>query len=569
MKNMRVEDNVFGINWDLIRAKMFEQDEPYIVAKPVRSMSYKERTRILSSIEFSMEEKHRELFRKITDISDFSLEILNDHLDRKDGYMNILLLLVIPSYVCSSGYVSFNVNSIKFTFSEGDVSLMLELFSNGEKKLSEEFIRLKELGVVSKFRYDIYTASVLMQEPRRQIDSGQGKIFLSAIRTFINMSPGELNILVIGSASHVIQSGYTYTALARFLTLSGFYGRMSLWDSTELHNDYRCDNFDMVYVNRNYDYDTKVLVGGKYPDVILDDVYDPLNYVENHRKLVLAYKNARITTKYYGKLQEFVDIEHDIDEQFYYDGAERRIYYRVPKFRLNFIPPIFHQCSRCCYYSRCVTLIGDPKNDLERYWTILFSVVGHHCEAYSGIRNLKFIDMLRHEFIRGRTKDVAVINVAKKGGVPGIHDITTISRIVTMMENMGDSSLESSKVYVNPVDINNDIGSGTDIPTIVEKLLILRVRLNLIKSPGFNNDRFMKILYLYDSMVTIKTPVLGCMVSKKYSINPGLIYVDDYTMFPDDYAVLLEWGVNAILISNKLNRVQGWLLDKGGTVEQF
>jgi len=338
-----------------------------------------------------------------------------------------------------------------------------------------------------------------------------------------------------------------------------------LWDPLENHKDVRIESFDMEYVARKYDYATRIQINGKYPDVILDDVYDSENYVENIRRLVQLYPVSRISAKFLSEQMKINKVESVVEEQFYYYGGERRILYRVPRFAQNFIPPIFHQCARCCYYSRCITMIGEPDQNLEKYWIILFGVVGHHCEAYPGIRNIKLVEELRNEFLRGRPIREAVKIITQESALPGHRERTeeTVSRVAGMMINMKDPIVKEN-YYENPIGL---ISKSLEVAEIVEKLILIPHELNIVKG-NIDFDRYMRIYHLYAhcNRNKMKYP-FKCVLNRTYIEDTSDVMYCEINKEVDyqSYNEFIKLGDSVILISRKYENLKGWLLDKGGT----
>jgi hypothetical protein len=397
-------------------------------------------------------------------------------------------------------------------------------------------------------------------------DSGQGKIFLSCLKTFEGLEPGRITVLVLGSASHPIKSGYTYHALARFLTLSGLSGVMHLFDPSEQHVSCFVGNFEMVYFPQVFFVGTTYKMEGKDPTVILDDIFTErgqiLEDIDPGFSLVTAHSTSRICMKHQSKSVCPRVHSQVMETQYEYYGNEKRIYYRCANNHNNYSnyhwdgklgvsAPGNQKCALCWFFASCINRIGAPQEDLRPYWAILYSVIGVHCEPVAGIRNIMYLNVLRHELLRGRSIEDAKINLMDNQFAGREVTWNALTRLVEFGRKIDPIFKNAKEKHYPPThDEEMAIREQIGVNEIVHHLAVQVPNFSLIKSEDYSNEKFERILALYSEREKRGLEVdLTVYRSFPVSCLDVVVYIEDLNFRGwDDFLPLFQEGNQGIMI---------------------
>jgi hypothetical protein len=408
-------------------------------------------------------------------------------------------------------------------------------------------------------------------------DSGQAKIFLSSLYAFNLLPVQRITILVIGSASHPVLSGYTYHGLARFLTLAGYNGVIHLFDPLEQHLNVEIGNFELTYFKFPFIFGSVYKMEGNFPTVILDDTYgekgENLSELDPQNSLILMHPTSRVATKHAPGVKSVKGVESSVISQFMYAGDERRIYYRCP--RWNYLPNNYvgENCSQCMYFANCILRIGNPPQELNAYWLIYFSIAGVHCQPKPGIRNLMLLNMLRHEIQKGKTGYQARENVMTydpRGFVK--------SNVIANLHEFGqkcDLQLVPRKVethYVPNHDLTMAIRDTVDVPNLVRHLLVPDLCFRIYGAKGYNQNRLSLIRELYATQLDhqgIETDIVLYKESPLGILDPVvyLEYIDNFDL--TDYEILYQEGCQAIAVSTHFESMLRMCFDRGKIDDEY
>jgi len=421
--------------------------------------------------------------------------------------------------------------------------------------------------------FDLYSWLGAVRADWKKINgytSGQTKIFLSSLRAFDNLPPGRISVLVIGSASHPVKSGYSYPGLARFLTLSGFSGEFHMFDPLESHVDCEVGNFKLFYFRQKY------VLGGYYkifdqdPTVILDDMYTAegtiLAEIDLHNTVVLHHPSSIVCMKwradlcgrkgardYIAKNSDTKCVPWDVAEQFAYDGNELRIYYRAKVGTRHNVGQWVgnNQCAQCWHYAGLINRIGSPQDDLRPYWLILHSMSGHHCTPLPGIRNVMLLNALRHEISRGVNVEEAKSNIVEHSEHSMNVTMTMLDRLQDFAVGVEDEFLANENHYVPNFDMNMTIRDRVSPITVADVLADQPVLFRLIRGKDYSKPKFEHVLELY-IQYAVNSPVVYEIVlvsSLKQFLHVDLILVEDLTdSVIEGYEVLYQLVNTVILV---------------------
>jgi len=353
------------------------------------------------------------------------------------------------------------------------------------------------------------------------VPSGQVKIFLSSLRAFDKLSAGRITILVIGSASHPVKSGYTYTALAKFLSLSGFNGVMDLYDPTEQHVSCKIDNFQMNYHQQEFKYGSRYLMEGKDPTVILDDVFAHEGKIsaqlDEAYALILNHPNSRITMKYYESQKPCPKVQSRVSRQYAYEGRELRIYYRVPTTNVSVGQYIGNgQCAQCWYYSGLISRVGSPIENVRPYWHLLYGLSGHNCTPVPGIRNVCLLNMMKHQISRGFDNVETIATVFENMPKGFKADIKKLNQVMEFGQKIDPALVQVQQTYPPNFDMNFNIRESVAERHIVLMLDELPVNCALVLTPSYPKAKFDLVSQMYRATVDESKPVVKVYLGRDW-----------------------------------------------------
>jgi len=407
-----------------------------------------------------------------------------------------------------------------------------------------------------------------------KFESGQLKIFLGALRAFDKLPPLRITVLVIGSSSHPVRSGYSYHGLANFLTLSGFSGLFHLFDPLENHLSCKIGNFDMQYYAMEYRCGSAYFMEGKHPTVILDDVYSGgdklLSDIDPTFSIVEQHPNSRVCMKHSpdAKIYKVPGVPYHIAKQFAYGGREDRIYYRVPTANVSLLSQWVGnmQCSQCWYYAALISRIGSPQEDLRPYWKIMYSMVGHHCTPLPGIRNIMLLSALRHEISRGNTKADSISNVLDNLPRSFEASAQSLNRLFVFGESVDESFIAKENHYAPNYDMEMNIRDRVSNLQLLDIISEQNVAFALYPSERYDNAKCEKLLALYSQV-----DVQGKCIMNLYLYHTALFCpLDDVVLVEDiregnlsAFDIVYQVGAIAIMIRKGREAGRRILFDRG------
>jgi len=407
-----------------------------------------------------------------------------------------------------------------------------------------------------------------------RFESGQLKIFLASLRAFDKLPPGVITVLVIGSSSHPVRSGYTYHALARFLTLSGFSGKFHLFDPLENHLTCQIGNFTLIYFAQEYRLGSQYKIDGQPPTVILDDVYLPdgkyLVDLDPTYSLVLNHPKARVCMKHHSevKIPKELGVQVHLAHQYAHNGHEMRAYYRVPTANVmrdsQWVGNM--QCAQCWHYAGLISRVGKPLEDLKPYWRIMYSLSGHHCTTVPGIRNVMLLTALRHQIARGNTKDECVTNVY--ANLPSNFGTTEVGvkRVFEFAQKVDPEFILTEQHYAPNYDMEFSVRDHVTPREVVDHLLMTNVTFRLYRGVNYAKSKFERVLELYNSVEKNDTCVVDVVLVTKNDnlFLDQLIFVEQMTNVDlSGFDVLYSAADAGVLIRKGLDMGVRMLFDRG------
>jgi len=492
--------------------------------------------------------------------TDLDKSVFRSHVIDKQGYM-IALLAMIPEITCRETdlYYHFNDGVDDYKCEIEHVRVFYYLYDSDEPKANIAF-------KIDSFLYEGMTCTYDFKVPlsvrrgckvKSRFDNGQAKIFLSALRAFDKIMPGPCTVLVLGSASHPVKSGYAYHSLAQFLTLSGCSGTFHLFDPTEKHNDCTIGAFNLIYKNVEFKFGSKYYINGFPPDVILDDIYTNDNKtiqdLDPDGTILKNHPTSRVSCKFPpgAKKWKVHNIHSQVFNQHYYHGNEQRISYNCPNWTYKRGTVNNHCCETCFYYASLISRIGFPSEDVTQYWKILWTIVGQHCNAVSGIRNMMLLSMLRHELIRGHNRESAMGNVMNE--IEGRLKVTEkgLSRLIQFEAKRDPLFKQCLEVYAPNGDLNMEIRNKVTAVEVSEFLTSQVVLLCPVKTSRYDTVKYSKIVELVQLSVGDKqlpscNVALRCRVPGK--VKEDLVFVDEYdSAINQEYKVLVRCSEYALV----------------------
>lgn len=418
------------------------------------------------------------------------------------------------------------------------------------------------------------------------IDDGQTKIFLSSLRVFDKLPPGRITVLVIGSGSHPVRSGYTYPALARFLSNSGFNGVFHMFDPLENHITCQVGNFQMVYFPMAYVFGSAYKIEDAHPTVILDDLYVDSNSVDDRiisddqlYHLVRVHTGSRVSAKY--RLTEasqhqvqrvpvkVPNVTYCVSTQFSYDGGELRVYYRTPTTSIvrmgQWVGNM--QCSQCWYYAGLICRIGCPKEDLSVYWRILYSLSGHHCTPVSGIKNIMILSALKHELSRGFQRDDAITNVVDAFHHPryGVN-YEKVGRVYDLSKKIDDNFIQLEKQYPPNHDQNFMIRERVTIQQILDTLSDHDLQFKIMRSSQYSSRKYEQLLEIYSEVDRSKYPVVDIVMyngDEREALHEVIFVEDVRKLDLEGYDAHYSLGTLGIFVMSNCSKLVRFLFDRG------
>jgi len=540
----------------------------------------------------------------LTDIADF-----DSHLRSKEGYMLAIFALVadritvkgLSTYLDLDVYPlteseqviianqmhnedSYHSTSYRFRVTTHHLMMFYYHYSGGVRKGISALVRgALYVGLNVKFDHLMWL-SACRDDWRKQtnFESGQLKIFLSSMRAFDNLPPGHITVLVIGSGSHPVKSGYTYHAMANFLTLSGFSGLIHLFDPLENHLSCRIGNFDLVYYSQAY------VIGGTYlmkagdglmkcPTVILDDLFTGENEIlqdlDPRLLLVTSHRTSRVCTKYFSSIDDNTakkqlgkcGVRASYSRQYAYEGSEMRAYYRVPTSQIVTIGQWVGnmQCAKCWAYAGLISRIGRPQEDLGPYWRLMYSISGHHCSAVSGIRNIMVLSALKHELTRGHTKSNAIMNVVDN--VKGLK-FEKVKMLYEFAEKCDSEYIQVEQHYPPNYDLGMTIRDRVSVPHIVDMLTDHAIGFIIHPSEDYPLRKLTQINELYAEVLnTYYTPLDIVLYTGDYvGSTDDIILVENVKDVSwDAYDIVYQLGNSAIMVQIEVSVGVRMLFDRG------
>jgi len=540
-----------------------------------------------------------------TDQADF-----DSHYHARTGYMLSLMLLVCDrtweKNVCT--YVDFFLNSfdpaeydyykfksveydsddeavdmhpgiVRFKMKTLHVTAFLSFYSGGIRsgisgRVREALFRQYSLN----FNYYPWleaSRDTWMKRPR--YESGQLKIFLASLRAFDKLDPQPIFVLVIGSGSHPVRSGYTYPALAQFLTLSGFSGEFHLFDPLETHISCEVGNFQLKYFAQKYVFGSRyeITLNGirMMPTVILDDLYtsddQSLSDIANIEQLLYLHPKSRLTTKHVrGKVPPKVSgVTMAICEQFAYTGKEVRLYYRVPTANVVACGQLIgnSECSQCWHYAGLISRIGMPQDDLRPYWTIMYSLAGHHCVSVAGIRNMLYLNALKHEILRGNDRLRSISNVLEHKSTLADINSVGLTRLYDFASKVDPLFAKVEHHYAPNYDMNMHIRERVTSRQIVDVLVAQEINFTVHISDGYSTSRYEQVLEMYSECI-IDAPVMPITLyeSSPFNILDTVVFVENFlTVDLERYDSVYQLMGMAIVVLKGAHLNSRKLFDRG------
>jgi len=502
----------------------------------------------------------------------------NDRID-KQGFMLALCALEADKIEEKAGVFHIHFDNDVFVVTTYHMQTFFYFYDAGERAGIYRKV-LEALYQNLHFDYEFRTMLHVNRgdQPPMRFDNGQAKIFLSSLRVFDKLEPGPINILVIGSASHPVKSGYTYTALASFLSYSGFSGVIHLFDPFEKHKDVFQDAFEMRYFNTAYHYGTAYRGFDKsvHPHVILDDAYADgkmTNDLDPSFSLIRCHPLARVSTKYVAGMAKVPEDKHSrivyqIVNQHFYCGGEMRINYRCPNWRFVRFEagkvPLLHCCETCWYYASLITRIGVPKENVSDYWTLLWSITGEYCKPIAGIRNIHLISMLRHELLRGRTRNEAIDSVIAEAPKKMVIREQALIRLCDLQANFEDVFKSSETFYSPNFDLSMDVRDDVTANQIYDCLAFENVNFVITCTKDYNQVKYNKLLELWNG-VDHSGPVVEVLLSRTFGIHRvPVMFVDQLLPDMSPFKVVYQVGSYGLIFDPTLvKRGVRILFDRG------
>jgi len=538
-----------------------------------------------------------------TDKADFDL-----HLCTKSGYMLSLLLLIADKvwgkgeqyyldlyvgdysphtglhcgenatveYDSDDEVIPTHPQVMRYKVSAYHAQTFFHFYSGGCRNGISERVRGALYHGVS-YNFDFYPWLTAIRDDWKKdfkFDSGQMKIFLGALRAFDKLSPGRITVLVIGSSSHPVRSGYTYHGLANFLTLSGFSGLMHLFDPLENHLSCQIGNFTLKYFAMEFRVGSVYQMEGDDPTVILDDVYGAdekiLSDMDPTYQTVLLHGKSRVCMKHYPNRKQLkvTGITVSISSQYAYGGNEQRIYYRVPTANVvgqgQWIGNM--QCAQCWHYAGLISRIGRPQEDLRPYWKIMYSMAGHHCQSVPGVRNIMLLNALRHEISRGYSKKDAIANVLDKVPRQFKMNEVALARVFTFGEKIDTGFIQKEPHYAPNYDMEMNIRDRVNVSQIVDVFVEQGAEFKVYRSIDYESRKYEKVLEMYSEVRSNSKPVMEIMLyhGGNISILDNVALVEDIRQTDlRDFDIVYQVGLIGILIRKGREMGMRILFDRG------
>jgi len=488
-----------------------------------------------------------------------------------------------PEYDSEDEPINTDYRKERYRLMTYQIEVFCSYYSGGTREGISAIVREALFQrILPQFNYSAWLTTIHDTWGKRCVtDSGQTKIFLSSLRAFDKLSPGRITVLVIGSGSHPIRSGYTYPALARFLSLSGFTGVMHLFDPLENHISCEVMNFRLEYFPMKFSFGSTYEIEEACPTVILDDLYgvegdeEVIISAKQIESLVVAHRTSRISVKYRADVKplSFKGVQSCVCTQYSYTGSEKRVYYRVPTNSITRIGQWVGnmQCSECWYYAGLISRIGCPQEDLMQYWRILYSLSGHHCTPVSGIKNLMVLNALKHEVSRGHSKGIAIANVAESYHHPRYAmNYKKIERVYDFVEKVDDQFIQLERNYPPNYDMNFSIRDKVGVNQIVEILSDQNVQFNIYASEGYSKRKYEQVLELY---AEVDREYLQPVDIILYDDGPvrildSIVFCEDVRKIESDgFDSVYSVGPVAILIREDAHRGIRFLFDRGRYID--
>jgi len=608
--------------YDLIAKEMFAPPndiDPYVLDHKPHQLGRKiEITSRIAGVDLKEWDSVKPLLKKmnVQDIVD-----LDAHMAMKSGYMLSLFGLVsdtcevlgeqvIMDFYCpkykpkeqqcyESGYsedvpeedevdINGQLESMlyrRYCVSLSHFTVFMHNWSTGlTNGISERVRKLLSYGELIEFDFTEWLKAERTDiKPVIEHDNGQAKIFLSSLRAFSGLEAGRITVLVLGSASHPVKSGYSYHALARILSLSGFSGVFELFDPTELHQDCQIDSFQMNYFKQSFNIGGTYKIEGKEPTVILDDTFgitsvtvkgveypQVLGETELAMKLLVTHKTSRVSMKHLPSITPISTIKHQImDYQFSYVGQEQRIYYRCGKHTVDIRGLVLPDttCRECWYFASLLLKIGNPQANLRPYWIIFFGLVGVHCKPVPGIRNIHFLASMRHELLRGHTKEKAKQNLMENSTKGTDLTMVAMDRLQEFAEVVDPVFRVAQERYYPPThDEEMAVRSTVGINEMVDHLTNQTVAFSLSRSQGYSEQKFEKLVELFGKFYRPKLYIVDIVVYHKgpILILDDAIYVENMELADlGDFTIYWQNGFQCICYRTEGSTAVRLLFDRG------